>query len=284
MNEVQSTSPAGEVLLRGRRVAYRESGSGSVVVLVHGLAGSMRTWDAVMPKLAARHTVVALDLPGHGRSEQPAGDYSLGAFASILRDLLDVLGHRTATVVGHSLGGGIALQFAYQFPERCQRLVLVASGGLGTDVSPLLRAAALPGSNFVFPVITNSRVVDAGSAAVRWARKAGLRLTAAQMESIGSYAALAVPARRQAFLRTLRSVVDHRGQRVTAVDTLQQLRDLPTLLVWSANDWIVPVEHAYAAHDAIAGSRLTVFEDGGHFPHVAHPARFAQVVASFVDS
>ena len=120
-----------ELSIHGHRVAYREAGEGPVLLLIHGMAGSMTTWKHVMPSLAKAFTVVTLDLPGHGQSEKRVGDYSLGAFASTLRDLLIALGHERATIVGQSLGGGIAMQMAYQYPERCERLVLVGSGGLG---------------------------------------------------------------------------------------------------------------------------------------------------------
>src|SRR5213595_4152416 len=152
-----------EVTLHGHRLSYRSGGSGPVLVLIHGITGSAATWDDVLPWLAERHTVVAPDLFGHGRSAKPRGDYSLGAYANGIRDLLEVLGIPRATIVGHSLGGGIAMQFAYQFPERCERLVLVSSGGLGREVHVMLRAAALPGSEWVLPLIASSRVLNTGA-------------------------------------------------------------------------------------------------------------------------
>ena len=118
------------VELHGQRVAYREAGSGEVVMLIHGMAGSSDTWQAVVPQLARRYRVIAPDLLGHGQSTKPRTDYSLGAFAAGLRDLLDEVGISRATIVGHSLGGGVAMQFLYQHPQYCQRLILVSSGGL----------------------------------------------------------------------------------------------------------------------------------------------------------
>ena len=161
--------------VRGRTVAFRQLGAGPVVVLVHGLAGTMETWDRVIEDLSSRCTVVAMDLPGHGRSAAPAGDYSLEAYASCVRDLLDALGHRAATVVGHSLGGGVAMQFAYHYPERCERLVLVSSGGLGADVSIALRAAALPGSERVVALIANRYLIAAATIVSRLASAVGIR-------------------------------------------------------------------------------------------------------------
>ncbi len=135
------------ITLHGRPVTYAQAGSGPVLLLIHGMAGTFENWQAVIEPLAQRHTVIAPDLPGHGASAPGAGDYSIGALAAALRDLLVALGHERTTLVGHSLGGGIAMQFAYQFPEITERLVLVSSGGLGPEVSPVLRAAALPGAD-----------------------------------------------------------------------------------------------------------------------------------------
>src|SRR3989440_12852915 len=139
--------------LHGHPVSYRMAGEVPAVVLVHGLALSSATWRSVMPALAERFTVVAPDLLGHGESAKPRGDYSLGAYASGIRDLLVALDVERATFVGHSLGGGVAMQLGYQFPERCERLVLVASGGLGKEVNALLRAVSLPGAEYVLPVL-----------------------------------------------------------------------------------------------------------------------------------
>ena len=156
------------VVIHGREVAYRLEGNGPLLVFVHGMAGNMTTWDRVVPALAGRFAVLALDLPGHGASAKPAdGDYSLGSFASVVRDLMMTLGLERGTIVGQSLGGGIAMQFAYQFPSRCERLVLVGSGGLGRDVSPLLRVLAFPGVEFLYPVIFASPLRDAGRGGAR---------------------------------------------------------------------------------------------------------------------
>src|ERR671923_1730441 len=150
--------------LHGHEVSYRVAGEGPLVVLVHGIAGSSEQWDAVARLLAERYTVLAPDLLGHGRSAKPRGDYSLGAYAVSIRDLLIALGHRRGTVVGHSLGGGVAMQFAYEYPVFCERLVVVSSGGLGREVHPLLRAATLPGAELVLPLIASERVLGLGGA------------------------------------------------------------------------------------------------------------------------
>jgi pimeloyl-ACP methyl ester carboxylesterase len=237
-----------------------------------------------MPALSERFTLIAPDLVGHGDSDKPRGDYSLGAYASGLRDLLGALGHDRATVVGHSFGGGVAMQFAYQFPEHCERLVLVSSGGLGDEVNLLLRLLTLPGSELVLPVACNNWVHGAGHTVSRWLGNIGLRTSPHITEIWDSYGSLADGETRTAFVHTLRSVIDVAGQRVSAADRLYLAAAVPMLIVWGGRDHIIPVEQGRAAHDAIAGSRLHVFERAGHFPHCEHPAEFAAIVGEFIDS
>jgi pimeloyl-ACP methyl ester carboxylesterase len=270
--------------LHGHRVVYRQAGSGPVIVLVHGITSSSATWDRVLPYLARRFTVLAPDLPGHGRSDKPPGDYSLGAHASTLRDLLATLGHERATFVGHSLGGGIAMQLSYQFPELCERLVLVDSGGLGREVSPLLRLATLPGSELVLPLLAATRVLDAGEFAAGVLSRVGLRPATDVREMARGHASLADAQARAAFVHTLRAVVDPRGQRVGAADRLYLARHLPFLLVWGERDTIIPVAHAHAAHEHVPGARLELFARSGHFPHIDEPERFIDVLTDFIDS
>src|SRR5881392_3625335 len=152
---------AWQIDLHGHRVIYRIAGQGPPVVLIHGMVNSSRHWEAVALRLAASHTVIAPDLIGHGDSATPRGDYSIGAHAAVIRDVLAAIGIDRATVVGHSLGGGVAMQFFYQFPQRVERLVLVSSGGLGHEVSPLLRAATLPGMSALIGVVAHRRILDA---------------------------------------------------------------------------------------------------------------------------
>lgn len=273
------------VQLHGREVAYRLEGHGPLVVLVHGMAGSKATWDRVIPSLAERFTVLAPDLPGHGGSAKPIdGDYSLGAFASILRDLMVMLGHDRGTVVGQSLGGGVAMQFAYQFPTRCQRLVLVGSGGLGREVSPLLRALSFPGVEFLYPIIFASVIGDAGRDLLGALRRLGLHPSAYVEQLWLSYESLTDRETRTAFARTLRSVVDARGQRVSAHDRLPLAEDIPTLIVWGSNDAIIPSRHATDAQATLPNSRVEIFERVGHFPHAEDPERFVGVLTAFVES
>src|SRR3954454_11975742 len=206
--------------LHGHRVGYRMAGEGPAVVLVHGLALSSATWKYVIPALAERYTVLAPDLFGHGESAKPRGDYSLGAHASGLRDLMVALGIERATLVGHSLGGGIAMQLGYQFPERCERLVLVASGGLGKEVNGLLRAVTLPGAEYVLPVILTPWLRLRAEVVGGWLNKVGWRPGPRFGEVWRSYTSLTDRAGQQAFVHTVRSVIDVSGQRVSARDRL----------------------------------------------------------------
>ena len=274
-----------EIDLHGHSVSYREAGAdsgGPVIVLLHGIAGSGQTWDPVLPWLGERFTVIAPDMLGHGSSAKPRGDYSLGAYASGVRDLMAALGHDTATVVGHSLGGGIAMQFAYQFPERLERLVLVDSGGLGREVAMLLRSVALPGAEWVLPVLARARLKDAGTVAARLLNKVGLRAGSDLEELARGFASLADSGARSAFIHTVRSVIDTGGQRVDASDRLYLAAEVPTLLVWGEKDFIIPVEHGRSAHAKMPGSRLEILPDAGHFPHRDDPHRFVSLLTEFI--
>lgn len=272
------------ITVDGDRVVYRIAGKGPVLLLVHGMAGSSMTWRHVMPALAKRFRALAPDLLGQGQSDKPRGDYSLGAHANMLRDLLDVLGYKRVTVIGQSLGGGIAMQFAYQFPERCERLVLVDSGGLGRDVTFYLRMLTVPGFELVFPLFCTPRLRNAGNLLATWLGRAGMRSTPASQEIWRSYASLADADSRQAFFRSLRDVIDLSGQAVSALSRLYRAAHLPTLIVWGAQDPFIPVSHAVAAHKAIPGSRLEIFDGVGHYPHCEAPERFVAVVVDFIAS
>jgi pimeloyl-ACP methyl ester carboxylesterase len=269
--------------LHGDRIAYRDAGDGPTLLLIHGMAGSSATWQALIPQLSKKFRVIAPDLLGHGMSAKPRGDYSLGAFAVFLRDLLDELGVDRATVIGQSLGGGIAMQFAHQHRDYCERLALIGSGGLGPDLSPLLRMLSAPGAEFVLPIVAPQPVLNLGNKIGSWLTSAGIQSPrAGQMWH--AYSSLSDAQTRRAFLRTLRSVVDYRGQAVSALNKLHVAEGLPTVLIWGENDRIIPVAHAYAAHDAVPGSRLEVLEGVGHFPHVEAPMAVADILETFIAS
>ena len=271
-----------DVSLHGHRVYFNIAGHGPAVVLIHGVAGRASQWDQVAQLLAETHTVIAPDLLGHGDSAKPRGDYSLGAHASGIRDLLVGLGIERASVVGHSLGGGIAMQFAYQFPERCERLVLVSSGGLGEDVHALLRAATLPGSEFVLPLLTHPRVLNVASIIPRALARIGLRTRPDLTEIARGYQSLSNAEARSAFIHTLRAVIDPTGQRINASDRLYLASMMPTLIIWGGRDRIIPVEHAHPTHKGMPGSTLELFNDAGHFPHLDDPLRFARTLETFL--
>ncbi|MDL5157235.1 alpha/beta fold hydrolase [Actinomycetospora termitidis] len=283
------------VTLHGHRMAWSEacpevaSDDPEVLVLLHGVAGSSSTWNPVLERLAdegCRHLVIAPDLLGHGESAGPAGDFSMGAYANGLRDLLAALGHRRVTVVGHSLGGGVAMQFAYQFPEMCSRLVLVSSGGLGRGVSPTLRLASLPGAGIVLPVLARTGLLGLGVSALRAA--AALPLPPAEKVSLVEYArhaaSLTERAHADAFVDTIRGVIGPAGQRVSGTDRLYLTEGLPTMVVWGRRDPIIPVGHAYRAAGLMPGARLEVFDGSGHFPHCDEPARFVELLTGFCDA
>ena len=271
-----------ETTLHGHRVAFRMAGSGPPIILIHGITGSSENWGAVWDALAERHTVIAPDLLGHGQSAKPRGDYSMGAFASGVRDLVASQEIGPATVVGHSLGGGVAMQFAYQFPERTQRLALVSSGGLGSSVHRLLRLATLPGTELVLPLIAGARTLSLGRAFGRALGGVGIKLGTDLVEMARGHASLGDREAREAFLQTLRASIDLGGQRVQALDRLYLAGELPLLIVWGARDGILPAAHGRRAHELVPGSRFELFEASGHFPQLDEPRRFVNTLEDWI--
>jgi pimeloyl-ACP methyl ester carboxylesterase len=208
----------------------------------------------------------------------------LGAYASGIRDLLVALDVERATFVGHSLGGGIVMQLGYQFPERCERLVLVASGGLGKEVNGFLRAVTLPGAEYVLPVILTPWLRLRAEVVGGWLHKLGWRPGTTFDEVWRSYTNLTDRAGQQAFVHTVRSVIDISGQRVSARDRLYLASRVPTLIVWGEDDAVIPVTHAYATHEAIPGSRLEVLPHAGHFLPFEEPEWFGAVLSDFLET
>jgi pimeloyl-ACP methyl ester carboxylesterase len=242
--------------LHGHRVSYRCGGDGPLLVLIHGITSSSASWEPVLPALAEHFTILAPDLLGHGQSER-------------------------ATIVGHSLGGGVAMQVAYQFPEMVGRLVLVSSGGLGRDVSVFLRAVTLPGSELVLPLIASRPVLQAGATISRALGRIGLQAGSDLAEMARGIASLNDIGARRAFVHTARSVIDAGGQRVDARDRLYLAEAVPSLLVWGGTDPIIPARHGRRAHELMPGSRLELFEHAGHFPHLDDPLRFTRLLRTF---
>jgi pimeloyl-ACP methyl ester carboxylesterase len=271
-----------QIELHGRRAFYRMAGEGPAVVLVHGMLNSSSHWQQVALDLAADHTVIAPDLIGHGDSAAPRGDYSLGAHAASIRDLLTALGIERATVVGHSLGGGVAMQFFYQFPSRVERLALVSSGGLGHEVSPVLRTAALPGVSAALSLAAHPRLLGAVYDAGSRLRARGVRQGIYVQAVARALRPLERPQAREAFLQTLRSVIDVRGQRVSATDRLYLLESMPTMIVWGERDNTIPLAHGRRAHEAVAHSRFRTIPGAAHFPHLEEPEALASVLREFL--
>ncbi|SIS15503.1 alpha/beta fold hydrolase [Williamsia sterculiae] len=282
-------------IIHGYKRAFRIAGSGPALLLVHGIGDNSSTFDEVIPLLAQRFTVIAPDLLGHGLSDKPRADYSVAAFANGMRDLLTVLGHDRVTVVGHSLGGGVAMQFCYQFPRMVERLILVAAGGVTRDVNPALRLASMP-------IVHEFLVLMRVPGVLPTLRFAATRLSAAPhipglprslsprqllndaddlMRVMGD---LADPVAWSAFTRTLRAVVDWRGQVVTMLDRCYLTERLPVLLIWGDEDTVIPYGHATLAHSAIPHSRLETFRGAGHFPFHNDPQRFAGDIIAFADA
>jgi pimeloyl-ACP methyl ester carboxylesterase len=263
-------------------VIYRIAGQGPPLVLIHGMLNSSRHWEAVALELADHYTVIAPDLIGHGDSGTPRGDYSLGAHAASIRDLLAAIGIDRASIVGHSLGGGVAMQFFYQFPQRVQRLVLISSGGLGHKVSPMLRTAALPGVSAVLAGAAHPRLLGALWDTGSRLRRRGIRHGVYVQALARALRPLEQPGAREAFLQTLRAVIDVHGQRVSATDRLYLLEPIPTLIVWGERDNTIPSEHGRRAHETIPHSHFQTLPGVAHFPHLEDPHGLARALHEFM--
>jgi pimeloyl-ACP methyl ester carboxylesterase len=272
------------VTVHGHRRAYVRMGSGPVVLLLHGLGCDHTTWAPVMESLARTHTVIAPDLLGHGASDKPRADYSVGGYANGMRDLLTVLGVDSATVVGHSFGGGVAMQFAYQYPERTERLVLVGSGGLGPDVSPAIRAITTPGFHQLMGVLTAPGLRHVTTATMRLLARSRMPQARDLGEVADIYDSFKDPRTRAAIRHVVRAVVDWRGQIVTMSDRAYLTEAMPMCVIWGADDMVIPVSHASNASALAPSARIEVVPNAGHFPHRDHPERFVKIVRDFMRS
>ena len=270
------------VTLHGHRRAFVKVGSGPVLLLLHGLGCDHTTWSPVIDALAKRYTVIAPDLLGHGASAKPRADYSVGGYANGMRDLLTVLGIDKVTVVGHSFGGGVAMQFAYQFPERTERMMLVASGGLGPEVTPAIRAISTPGFNQVMGLLTLPVVRHVGVAGMKGLAATGWKATHDLDEVAGIYDSFKDPHTRSAITHVVRAVVDWRGQIVTMADRAYLTDAMPMAVVWGRDDRVIPVRHASNAAALAPKARVEVIPNAGHFPHKDHPERFVKFVHDWV--
>lgn len=272
--------------IHGYRRAFRIAGSGPALLLIHGIGDNSTTWTPVHSRLARRFTVIAPDLLGHGLSDKPRADYSVAAYANGMRDLMSVLDIDRATVVGHSLGGGVAMQFAYQFPQLLERLILVGAGGVTRDVNIALRFASLPVGGEALALLRLPMVLPVLQTAGRLLGGAlgstGIGRDMPNMLRI--LADLPEPTASAAFHRTLRAVVDWRGQVVTMLDRCYLTESVPVQLIWGGQDAVIPVDHGHMAHAAMPGSRLEIFEGSGHFPFHDDPDRFVALLEQFVDT
>jgi pimeloyl-ACP methyl ester carboxylesterase len=269
-------------VIHGYRRVFRVAGEGPPLLLIHGIGDSSATWRPVMAALARHHLVIAPDLLGHGQSDKPRADYSVAAYANGMRDLLGTLDIDRVSLVGHSLGGGVAMQFAYQFPEKTERLALVSTGGVGRGVNPVLRAVSVPGADLALAALRLPGARLQTQLVVQALKRLDTGLGRDAPDLMRLVDALPDATARSAFIRTLRAVVDWRGQVVTMLDRCYLARGMPTLLVWGSRDRVLPVGHAHRAHAAMPGSRLEVFDGAGHFPFHAEPERFVRVLEDFL--
>jgi pimeloyl-ACP methyl ester carboxylesterase len=268
----------------GRHLAVRRAGSGPTLVLIHGMAGSLTTWDPVFENLAKTCDVIAVDLPGHGESSRMRGDYSLGSLASSVRDVMDALDVKKATIVGHSLGGGIAMQFMYQFPERCERLILVSSGGLGREVTLMLRALSLPGAGLVLAGGARLQHQRHVAAVGRFMRPLAGLVWNDLPYMVRQMSTLDDPETRRSFLATIKAVIEPGGQGINATERLHLAAGLPTMVVWGEDDRIIPNTHGSSAAELVPGCRFELVPDAGHYPHEDDPELFASLVADFIST
>ena len=270
------------VRLHGHDLSFVDSGTGPALLFIHGILGSRRQWSRLVDKLDEDHRVLVPDLFGHGDSAKPVGDYSLSAHAATLRDLLDHLRIDRVTLVGHSLGGGIAMQFFYLFPDRVDRLVLIGSGGWGREVNVILRSATLPGAEQVLSVVASASVLSKVQALGQLATKVGWRPGSDISAIWRGFTSLGDGESRRAFLATTRSVIDIGGQSISAHDRIEEAPPVPILIVWGSKDRMIPAWHALSAQAAVPHCRVELFEGAGHFPHLDDPDRFNAVLRDFV--
>ncbi|SFC69059.1 Pimeloyl-ACP methyl ester carboxylesterase [Nocardioides terrae] len=276
------------VTVHGHRRAYalggRDLGTAPVLLLLHGLGCDRHTWDPVWARLAEHYTLLAPDLLGHGESAKPRGDYSPGGYANGMRDLLTILGIDKVTVMGHSFGGAVAMQFAYQFPERTERLVLVDPGGLGPEVTPLIRALGLPGYDLALRLITLPGVRQVNTAVLRTLGRSGLPGLRDLDEVAAIVDSFKDPGKRYAVHKLVSGVMDWRGQNITMRDRAYLTEAMPLCIVWGAHDRVLPVAHAEAVAEVAPTAQVTVITDAGHFPHKDQPEAFADLIDGFMAS
>jgi pimeloyl-ACP methyl ester carboxylesterase len=270
--------------IHGHRRAYVKAGRGPAVLLLHGLGCDHTTWKPIIAALSRRYTVIAPDLLGHGKSDKPRADYSVAGYANGMRDLLTVLGIDKVTVVGHSFGGGIAMQFAYQFPERTERMILVAPGGIGREVTAAIRAISMPGFQAAMGLATLPGLRQAMKLGLRSLAGTGLPHARDLDEVAEIVEHLSDRKARAAITHVVRAVVDWRGQVVTMADRAYLTHAMPMCVIWGADDAVIPVSHAQLASEIAPEATVEVIRNAGHFPHKDHPQRFVKIMNDFIRS
>ncbi len=264
------------VSVLGHRMVYITGGAGEPVLFLHGLGHASGTWTEVLPQLARHFRVFAVDMLGCGRSDKPRVEYNLWALATYTRYFMDAVGIERAHLVGHSLGGGIAMHLAWQYPERVNRLALVSTGGLGRDLRLGLRVASLPGMSLALAGFT--------SPVWLWALErfsAGRAITPTWRENVQMWVRLGQVDSRRAFLCILRSVCTIRGQKVSALDRLAMLKH-PVLLIWGERDRTIPVAHARHAASLMCHCQLEVLPGCKHYPPLEQPEMVAALLERFL--
>lgn len=274
-----------DIVLRGGEVDglalhYHVSGRGPAVVLLHGLGGFAQSWRDTIDALAERSTVFALDLPGFGRSAKPRTAYRLGYFARALHAFLDAMGIGQASLVGHSLGGSVAVTYALTHPARVERVALVAGlvPGFGFRMSLGYRLIALPVLGEALALCGRAPIYKAAVARCFHAPRPGDVNFLVEHD----YAIRTGPEARAAWLATARHIrtdfIDHRTDYRRALATL----DLPVLLVHGRQDPAVAPQHAAEAAGALPRAALRWVEACGHFPHLEHGPVVNTWIAEFV--
>ncbi|HEY0888276.1 MAG TPA: alpha/beta fold hydrolase [Nocardioides sp.] len=274
------------VTVHGHRRAYvlagPPPGTAPALLLLHGLACDHTTWDGVIEELATTYTVLAPDFLGHGQSDKPRADYSVAGYANGMRDLLTILGIDKVSVVGHSFGGGVAMQFAYQFPERTERLMLVDPGGLGREVTALIRTITLPGWQTLMATATLPGIRHVETTAMRMLAPVYPSYTRDLGEIADIVETWRDPRTRRAIVHLVRAAIDWRGQVLSMRDRAYLTEHMPVHVVWGAEDRVIPASHAEAVREMAPTAEVTVLPNCGHFPHKDQPEKFARLVSGWL--
>jgi pimeloyl-ACP methyl ester carboxylesterase len=263
----------------GLRVRYRCAGDrGPVLVLLHGIGRTLEDWSENMLALSGSCQVFAVDFPGCGLSDKPVLPYTIPFLAGFVRDFMRVLNLERVTLVGNSMGGGISLEFAAQFPTLLEGLVLVAPAGMGPKGAQFLGLCSIP----VFGEVI-SRPSRAGS-------KRALELLYAdrdqmtQARATRDFELSSQPGATRAFLKMLRFMANRHGAKPAFYNrSLENAANVhvPTLIVWGVQDQILPVEYAPVAERVIPGARLQIYDPCGHFPMLERAEEFNALVLGF---